>query len=235
MTKFRSQEKEIMDLSPLTYEESVSVYKLIARVNQYLGGTGVILRHLRRFSREWKPGQTIRILDVGSGGADIPKAIALWFRKRKWPAQITTLDLNGEAVRMAKNQLEDYPEITCVQGSCFELPFPENSFHYVISSMFFHHLSDAEAVLALKAFDQITSRGIIINDLVRSRRAFWGIKLFAAFTGNKIFQNDAPLSVLRGFVAKEADSLIERSGLSYLKFHRHFAHRFALAGEKNGL
>ena len=230
--KTRSQEKEMMDLYPLSPEETLHTYKLISRVNQCLGGIRVILRHLSRFSAGWKPGETIRVLDIGSGSADIPRAIVRWGRKRKQAVRVTALDLSGEALRMARGLLRDYPEIQFVQGSCFELPFSRQSYDYVISSMFFHHLADSEAAAALKSFDQIARRGIIINDLLRSRRAFWGIKLLAAFTGDKFFKNDAPLSVLRGFVRNEAGALIQNSGLSYLKFYRHFAYRFALAGEK---
>ncbi len=231
--KTRSQEKEMMDLYPLSPEETLHTYKLISRVNQYLGGISVILNHLSRFSAHGKPGQTIRILDIGSGSADIPRAIVRWGRKRKQAIHVTALDLSGEALRMARGLLRDYPEIQFVQASCFKLPFSKQSYDYVISSMFFHHLADSEAAAALKSFDQIAGRGIIINDLFRSRRAFWGIKLLAAFTRDKFFKNDAPLSVLRGFVRDEAGSLIQNSGLSYLKFYRHFAYRFALAGEKH--
>ncbi len=231
--KVRSAEKEIIDLVPLTYEETLNTYKLISRVNQYLGGIAVILNHLSRFSTHWQPEQTLRILDIGSGSADIPQAIARWCRKRKQAVRITALDLSREALQMARHLSGDYPEIQFVQGSCFELPFLNDSYDYVISSLFFHHLEDSQAVAALKSFDRIAQRGIIINDLLRSRRAFWGIKLLAAFTQDKIFKNDAPLSVLRGFVPDEAGALIQQSGLSYLRFYRHFAYRFALAGEKH--
>ena len=231
--KVRSQEKEIMDLYPLSPEETAHTYKLISRVNQCLGGISVILRHLSRFSPAWKPGETIRILDIGTGSADIPQAVVRWCRKRKYTVRVTALDLSGEALRMARSLLADYPEIQFVQGSCFELPFPDRSYDYVTSSMFFHHLADSEAIAALKAFDRIARRGIIINDLLRSRQAFWGIKFLASFTRDKYFKNDAPLSVLRGFVRDEAENLIRNSGLSYLRFYRHFAYRFALAGEKH--
>jgi hypothetical protein len=102
----------------------------------------------------------------------------------------------------------------------------------VISSLFFHHLDDEKIPDVLKIFDVLAARGLIVNDLLRRKRAYLWIKFFSRFTQNRAFRNDAPLSVLRGFQPKEIKNLTQRSGLNYLKLYHHFGHRFALAGEK---
>ncbi len=231
--KQRSPEKEIMDLEIRGYDETAAAYRFIRNVNRYLFGTRVILSHLDQYSRRWDKAALIRILDVATGASDIPQAIAEWARRRGFQIQIVALDINPQVMIFAKKEITGYPEITLVRGSVFDLPFRPETFDYVISSMFFHHLTDEEVVKVLRIFDRFAKRGVVVNDLVRNLRAYLWIHLFARLTKNEMIRNDAPLSVLRGYRQAEVKDLIRKSGLSYLGYHRHFAHRFAIAGEKN--
>lgn len=231
--KKRSLEKEIMDLEVRGYEETAEAYRFIRDVNRYLFGTRVILSHLDQYSKRWNKETPIRILDVATGASDIPQSIALWARKHGFRVQIVALDINPQVMVFAKREIAGYPEILLVRGSVFDLPFRPQTFDYVISSMFFHHLTDEEVIKVLRIFDRFAKRGVVVNDLVRNLRAYLWIHLFARLTKNEMIRNDAPLSVLRGYRRPEVQNLIQESGLSYLGYHRHFAHRFAIAGEKH--
>src|SRR5262245_3917992 len=71
----RRREEEWMDapgVDPRTLQDSL---RFIRRVNSLLGYTRATIGHLKRFSREWKKDEPIRILDVATGSADIPRAI----------------------------------------------------------------------------------------------------------------------------------------------------------------
>jgi len=227
----RSDEKEKMDLGQMSAREARDTYRLIHLVNRFLGGTRVILHHLRHFSRRWRPGQRVRILDVGAGNADIPRAVIDWARKKPYDVFLTALDNSLPAVRLMQKECAEYPEIFPLQGSVHNLPFSQKSFDYVISSMFFHHLNDSEIASTLQSFEGIASRGIIINDLLRHPLAYAGIYLLSRLTSDSFFRYDAPLSVLRGFSVAEAGALISKSGIPYLRFYRHTTFRLALAGE----
>jgi len=230
--KHRSKEEEVMDGFSGDPRDIEHAYRLIERVNRFLGGTRVILKYLRRYSGHWPAGATIRVLDLGSGATDIPRAIANWCRKKKIKIQILALDILSDALRYSRNKLADYPEIRFIQASAFDLPFKKGSFDYVISSMFFHHLDDEALVKVLRESDRAAQKGIILNDLLRYWRAYLWILFFSCFTKNKMFKSDAPLSVLKGFRPHEMKALIRKTSLPYLKFRYHFGHRFALAGEK---
>ena len=222
----RSTEKEILDEQSFDETTLREIYGHLALVNQWLGGRRTVLLHLEKFSRRWESGRTIKILDVGSGGADIPKAIVDWARKKGIHVFITALDL------VPVKGLQDYPEIQPVIARHPDLPFAAESFDYVITSLFFHHLSDAEIPASLIAFDRIARRGILVNDLVRSPLAYFGFRFFCIFTPNEIFRKDGFTSIKRAFVRPEVENWIAAAGLSYLKYSPHFAWRFALAGEK---
>jgi hypothetical protein len=45
-------------------------------------------------------------------------------------------------------------------------------------------------------------------------------------------RHDAPVSVAQAFTRGEAEAFVDRAGLHYLRYKRHAAHRFTLAGEK---
>lgn len=228
----RSPEKEILDLEIPDYSETVASYLLIQRVNRFLGGTEALLSCFKEFSKHWKKNSPVSILDVGCGTADIPRSLVDWGRKKGSPLSVTCLDLNEHALSYTQKNLSRYPEFFWVRASNSHLPFRDESFDYVISSMFFHHLENPEIVATLRNFNRIARRGIVVNDLVRNRLAYFGILSLSQFIPNRIFRFDAPLSVRRGFRPEEIRSLARQAGLDYLRFQSRYAFRFTLAGEK---
>ncbi len=184
----RSLQPERMDLEPLDHASAVSILGTLEKVNAWLGGVRATLHHVQEFSRRWKPGETIRFIDWGTGGADLPRALVRWGRA------------NG-----------------------FRLE--------VVGGL--HHLGDAEIVNLLRRSDMLARRGIIMNDLKRSARAWLWIWLLTRLSGaHPIVKNDAPLSVRRAFQPRELDYLARQAGLTYLKANTHFGYRLTLAGEK---
>ena len=232
MLRKRSRQKEILDLETPPADEVFEAYRLIDRVNRFLGGTSGILYHFKSFARQWDKKKVIRILDIGSGSCDIPKTIVRWAKRKGYRVKVVGLDTSEAALAFAAENVKTLPEIALVRGSVFSLPFKQQSFDYAISSLFFHHLSDDQIPYVLKSLDELTQQGLVINDLLRRLRAYLWISFFSLWTKSRVFKTDAPLSVLRGFKRKEIEALIKKSGLHYLKFHYHFPHRFALAGEK---
>ena len=225
----RSSQNEIIDLRPLTPEENRSAFKRISWVNRFLGGTGVILHHLKRFSKNWNSGEVIRILDLGTGISDIPEAIIKWGNKKGFRIQIAALDLFHESLKSGRPN----PGIFPVQASCFAPPFQNQTFDYVIASMFFHHLSDPEICEVLRQSSLMAKRGVIMNDLYRSFIPYIGFWLLTLFTGDPIFRNDGLISIQRGFRIQDLKDWISKTELSFLKPRCHiFSFRVALAGEK---
>ena len=97
--------------------------------------------------------------------------------------------------------------------------------------MFLHHLDDASAAAALREMARVSRRGVIAADLLRHRRAYAWITLFTLFASDMV-RHDARASVAQAFTWDEVLALRERAGLTFAKYHRHFGHRFVLAGER---
>lgn len=206
--------------------------RFIRRVNSLLGYTRATLWHLKRFSRAWKPGQTIRIIDLATGSADIPRAILRWAEARGFDVRIVGMDLHPVTARMAAHGATD-PRLTIVRGDVLDLPFETGSFDYALTAMFLHHLDDDDVVRVLRSMDRVARRGIIAADLLRNWRAYAWITLFTLPAG-PMLRHDARVSVAQAFTQREILALRDVAGIPYARYFRHFGHRFALAGEKHG-
>jgi SAM-dependent methyltransferase len=209
----RSTELEILDRERVPRETLGRVVGYLKFVNRWLGGTRAVAVHLR------KEGPAT-VLDVGAGAADIPLDLA-----RRIPGlRPVALDLSEEMLSFAGG-------LPRVRGDARRLPFRDRSVDWVISTHFFHHLADGEIVETLREFDRVARRGIVVNDLLRRRRAWLWIKAFTLLA-NPVVKVDGPLSVRRGFRVEEIEGLARRAGLGWLRVRVHFGHRFTLAGSR---
>ncbi len=221
---------ELMDDDTADPAELRQSLRFIRRVNGWLGYTRGIVRHLERFSRSWQPGETIRLIDLATGSADIPQAILRWADRRGLDIRIVAVERHPVTVREAQRRNRD-PRLTIVQADVFALPFAPASFDYALCSMFLHHLEDVQVVELLRGMDRLAARGLIVADLLRNRRALTWVKAMTLFSGPMI-RHDARVSVAQAFTQPEITGLRDQASLKYLAYFRHFGHRFVLAGEK---
>ncbi len=231
--KARNLTPERMDTEFIPPEELGQILQALETINAWLGGTRATLWHLNRFSRFWSHGQIIRMIDWGTGGADIPRAIVRWARARGFGIEILGMDNNPAVLAYAKAACRDYPEIRLTEGDLNRLPLFHEPFDYAISSLCLHHLTDEGIVDLLKKSDRFTQRGIIMNDLKRSARAWaWIWVLSRLGRAHPIVQDDGPLSVRRAFTTHELENFAQQANVPYAKVHTHFGYRLTLAGEK---
>lgn len=204
----------------------------LRRANRLLGYTRSTLAHLERFSRSWRPGERIRVIDFATGSADVPRAILRWANRRGWDVRVVGVDLHAVTAQAAAlaDKAPD-PRLQIVRANVLELPFAEGSFDYATTSLFLHHLDDDDVVRVLAGMGRVARRGIIAGDLLRRRRAYAWIKLFSTFT-NPMVRHDGPASVAQAFTRDEILALRDRAGLGFATYFEHFGHRFVLAGEK---
>jgi ubiquinone/menaquinone biosynthesis C-methylase UbiE len=226
----RSQEREILDDHEPEQPVVDKIYRFLSFVNRHLGGTHATLARFDAFSRSWKPGAKIAVLDVASGAADVPRALIAWAGARGFDVRVTALDVSPRALLYARRAGPvDRLGFVCsdIQHSCFR----DGAFDYVTCALFFHHLTDAQVVTTLRTFNRLASRGIVVNDLVRARRAYlWSRLLTAPF--HPILRFDGPLSVRRAFRPDELRSLAAQADVGWLDIHRSFGHRMTLSGQK---
>jgi ubiquinone/menaquinone biosynthesis C-methylase UbiE len=227
----RQRTDELMDepdVDPQLIDRSL---RFIRRINVLFGYTRATLGHLKRFSADWKHGQRIEILDVATGSADVPLAVARWGRQRGFDLRITGLDRHPLTADLAAAQVSAEPSIRIVRGDAMALPFADGSFDYAMTSMFLHHLDEQPIVQVLREMNRVARRGVIVADLLRHRRAYAWITLFTCLA-NPMVKHDARVSVAQAFRKNEVLRLRDQADIKYATYFRHFGHRFVLAGER---
>src|SRR5688500_12211507 len=88
-------------VDPTTLRDSL---RFIRRVNALLFYTRATISHLKRFSRNWKRDETIRIIDFATGSADVPLAILRWANRKKWRVEVVGIDLHSVTANIAHHE-----------------------------------------------------------------------------------------------------------------------------------
>ncbi|HEY7678751.1 MAG TPA: methyltransferase domain-containing protein [Candidatus Methylomirabilis sp.] len=222
---------ELLDRAGSSDAEVQGSLRDLERLNRHFGGVRTVLLHLRRMTAG-TPRTPITILDVATGGADIPRAICRWARRRGLPVTIEALDRSAQAVAAATAWAVGYPEIRVRRAEAPPLPYPDRSFDVVISSLFLHHLTEAQGVRLLREMERIARRGLIVNDLRRSRTARAVTALATRLLSpNRLTRHDGPMSILRGFRPEELRRMAARAGLARASTRRHPWFRLALVAD----
>jgi SAM-dependent methyltransferase len=222
---------EFLDLSPEVYapEELAGSLADIRVVNRYLGDRRALLKHL---SAMVAGSAAFSVLDVATGSADLPVAIADWARKAGVAAAITCVDINEQTIDIARRQTRGYPEITLAVADGLSLPYADKSFDFVLCSKATHHLNDREAEQLIKEMLRVARRGYLLMDLRRSWFAWALIYLLTRIcTRNRLTRNDGPLSVLKSFTAGELAALAASAGGAGFTVSREPFWLLVLAGE----
>ena len=173
------------------------------------------------------------VIDAATGSAAQPIALAKLARKMGVPIQITAIDINAKMIKMAKDEIQEYPEIHLVQCDILALPFRDNEFDFAINNLSLHHFSWDNAVAIIKAIYKSASLGFLVNDLHRSRIAHAVIFLLTRiFTRNRLTRYDAPVSVMNAFTPSEFKQLAKQAEIENFEIFRHFPYRIAFLGQK---
>ena len=224
----------MLDLDEAPYEEVRDSLNDVATVNRYLSGYRVLLHHARKFLKEHKLDRPFTVLDAATGSADQPVALAKIARKLGIPIQITAIDINAKMLKMAKDEIQEYPEIRLVQCDVLALPFKDEGFDLAVNNLSLHHFTWDNAVAIIKAIYKSARLGFLINDLHRSRIAHAVIFLLTrVFTRNRLTRYDAPVSVMNAFTPSEFRELAMQAEIKPFEIHRHFPYRIAFLGKKN--
>ena len=229
----RNLRPELLDLDEAPFEEVKDSLQDVRRVNRYLSGYRVLLHHIGRFFDRHSSDRPLHILDAATGSADQPLAVVRYARKRGIAVKVTAIDINRKMIRFAQEEAQQFPEIRFVQCDILNLPFRENGFDVVINSLSLHHFSREHAVAMLAGFSRLAKRGVIVNDLHRSRVAYAAIYMLTRLlTRNRLTRYDAPVSVMNAFTPDEMYEMAKEAGWQQFAVHRHFPYRIALVENK---
>lgn len=225
MFKERSSQAELLDAAEIpTNQLHRNLFELDI-INRYLGGHRATLKALSLLNLQ--PNQTYNILDIGCGGGDTLKAIAIWARSHQLSVSLTGVDLKSDCITYARLHCKDFPEIKFIQSDYRNLFNEHQSVDIIVQSLFCHHLNNNELV-ELMRWGHVHARiASIINDLHRHPFAYYSIKwITGLFSSSHLVKNDAPISVLRGFSRANWLTLFTDAGITKAQLHWYWAFRW---------
>ena len=206
----------------------------LARLNRLFGGAWLIRTQVARLLGTVPANQPVTILDVGTGGADLPVALVRWARRRGWKIRVLALDRSSQILAGARRLASSYPEIVFLQGDGLRLPVKAGAVDVALVSLTLHHLEPSEASTLLSELERAARLGFVVSDLIRSRLAYWLVWLATRlFTKSPASRHDGPLSVLRAYTPVEILELSRRAGIRTVWIFRYpWLSRLAVVGTK---
>ena len=97
----RSMQAELMDSPSVGFDEFHQCLRQLTIVNVCVFAYRPTLRWLSGRLRNAAPGETVSVLDVGSGGGDMLRKIRKLLRRRNLSGDLTGIDLNPWAKQSA--------------------------------------------------------------------------------------------------------------------------------------
>jgi SAM-dependent methyltransferase len=201
---------ELMD-QPCSRDEMRACLRDLARVNRWLMAYRPTLNWLESLNLRGRG--TIRILDVGCGYGDTLRRVEQRAKERGIAVELTGLDLHPDITAIAAEATPTGSGIRWITGDVFDHPIDERV-DVVISSLFTHHLTDADAARFLRWMEDNATVGWFVNDLSRAPIPYHLFRWFArAMRLHPFVRHDGPVSIARAFRPEDWRGLCAAAGL----------------------
>jgi 2-polyprenyl-3-methyl-5-hydroxy-6-metoxy-1,4-benzoquinol methylase len=222
----RHRRPEVMDQPGLEPARHADALRGLARINGLSGAARILWRPLADFAHV--TGRPLRVLDLATGGGDVP--LRMWRRARRQglDLQVEGCDLSPVAVEHARAlAAQEGAPVRFFVHDALAGP-PRTDYDVVTCSLFLHHLDEDQGVTLLRNM-AAAGRLVLIHDL---QRGAWSWLLAWVVTRllsrSDVVHTDGPISVEGAFTAAEARALAERAGLHGAVVTRHWPCRFRL-------
>lgn len=187
------------DILHRTYERFALVNRLVARWDS------TYVEHIRPL---FKPGQSIRILDVGCGAGDVALHLRSRLLSDGFDPHVTLIDpsehveafFNTRPLPEGVRYLKTHSGALRQTGATFDL---------VISNHLLHHLSEPEVVRVMEDSLHLCTRRVLFSDLDRNVIAWACFAVFAwPFSFGTFIHTDGLRSIRRSYLRQELIDLL---------------------------
>jgi len=191
-------------------------------INRWFGALAFVRAYLDRVLPVWeaqrgRAARPLMILDVATGGGDIPIAVVHWGARRRVPVRVVAVDRHPATTRLASEMTAAYPQISVLRADARALPFLDGCFDACLCSLALHHLDPDDGLALLRRLNRLGRLGFLVVDLVRGWSGYAGVWLLTRFSRSPLIRHDAPLSVRRARSWDEYRRLAAASGIPDLR------------------
>lgn len=211
----RKRVPELMDDPTLDYSSHAEALRGLERLNFVSTSAASLWAQIKPLTQQGKLQSTpLRILDIATGGGDIPAALLKAAAFDGVEIEIVGSDLSQSSIKYAsEHALKKQVSIDFVQLDALNDDLPQN-FDVVMTNLFTHHLDPPDVIKLLTKMSRAAKQMVLVNDLVRSEISYalvWlGTRLLSR---SPIVQYDGPVSVQGSFTGAEFLQMAQEAGL----------------------
>ena len=218
----RAPTEEFLDSDDGTPEEISGSLSDLWFINRAFGGVSTAHNLILRVARATSVSR-MSLLEVASGFGNVPKALVTRTHSDGIDLKISLLDrarshLNGSG--------------RSVVGDAIELPFANDSFDIVSSTLFVHHLMPNDVRKFMAESLRVCRRAVLINDVIRSplhlALVYAGLPLYRS----RLTRHDAPASVRQAYTVEEMRALLA-STPARVEISNHYLFRMGVIAWKH--
>ncbi|MER7795978.1 methyltransferase domain-containing protein [Microbacterium sp. NPDC096154] len=173
-----STARELMDDPACDPDALRRTYDRFALVNAAVSGQRAVYRKWIR--PRLRRDRALRLLDIGTGGGDLPRRVLRWARRDGMRVEAVGIDPDARSIGFAREQPE-MPGLRFEQADSRAVSETGERFDVVVSNHVLHHLDDAARDALLADSERLLLPGgvAVHGDIERSRLAY---AAFAAAT-----------------------------------------------------
>jgi ubiquinone/menaquinone biosynthesis C-methylase UbiE len=211
---------ELLDSDQGTSAEIEDSLADLRWLNRYFGGVSTTTSLLQHVADRAALKQ-ITFLDIAGASGDVAAAARKQLRIRGIELKDTILDRAPKHFSAAHLR-NGTPAIV---GDALQIPFHDESFDVVGSSLFLHHLEPEQIISFTNEALRVCRHAVIVNDLRRS-----SVHLATAYAGaavyrSRITRHDAPASVRRAYTPEEMLGMLRAADVGRIDYSRHYFFR----------
>jgi ubiquinone/menaquinone biosynthesis C-methylase UbiE len=216
---------ELLDSDAGTPREIEDSLADLCMINRRFGGVRTMQKLLQTVT-ERRGLQSLNWLDVGGATGEI--------------AELTDSGLNTAGIRCTSTVLDlSFTHLDgkrpAVCGNALALPFHDESFDVVASSLFIHHLEPEELVAFVREGLRVAKHAVVINDLVRNpvhlALVYAGFPLYRS----RLTRHDAVASVRRAYTPEELRVILGSTGAASIEMGVYYLFRLGVIAWKQPL
>jgi SAM-dependent methyltransferase len=208
---------EWMDDPGIPEHEHARALRGLARLNAFSRAHRLPWRPLHDLALRTR--RTLHVLDVASGGGDLPVRLDALARRHGVPLRWTLTDRSTHAVRLAAERARS-AGVACEARTVDVLQDALPEADLVLNSLFLHHFDGDDVVHILRSMARAARLAVCVTDLRRT-----GGALALAWLGSRtltrspVVRHDALASVRAAHSRDEMRLLAERAGLGRAQVH----------------
>jgi SAM-dependent methyltransferase len=225
----RKDQSELLDEGEGSLDDLRASLNEVWNFNRFFGHLGSLKKFLQAGNRH----KALRIADIGTGSGKLALYLQQWAHSQPLELEVVAVDFSERVLSIARENLQNRPDIHLVQADGLNLPFAPNCIDFYISSLFLHHFSPEELIELLGNAYEKASGGIIMSDIVRGHLPLAAFRLIQPiFARHYLTQHDGAVSVQRAYIPEELKAIARAAGIKKATIYQQFPWRMSLVAYK---